>query len=45
MKKNLGIVPREYPLPYVVIPMSVLVKYWQTIGMEGTHPGPRVQST
>jgi hypothetical protein len=45
MKQDLGIVPREYLLFYVVLPMSMLVKYQQTIGMEGTHPGPRVQST
>jgi len=45
MKQNLGIVPREYPPPYVVIPISVLVKHGQTIEMEGTHTEPRVQGT
>lgn len=39
MKQSLGVVPREYLLPYVVLPMSVLMKDGQTIGMEGTHPG------
>ena len=39
MKQSLGVVPREYLLSYVVLPMSMLVKYQQTIGMEGTHPG------
>ena len=39
MKQNLGVVPQEYLLSYVVIPMSVLMKHGQTTGMEGTHPG------
>jgi len=42
MKQNLGVVPREYPLSYVVIPMSVLVKYGQTMEWKArTHPRPR----
>ena len=42
MKQNLGVVPREYPLSYVVIPMPVLVKYGQTMEWKArTHPRPR----